>query len=148
MEPPRVEKEVIAPAQESGPPIKYTSGAAEEPTEEPLGQWETEGSKGTVRIERCGGALCGYALKDASQKGESVLVNMKPKSAGLWTGSISSHASGNTYYATMRLTKSNKLHVEACAFGRFFCTGNDWTRTDEQPEQLLATSRPSGGARS
>jgi len=77
-----------------------------------------------------------------------VLINMKPKSAGLWTGSISSHASGNTYYATMTLKGSNRLHVEACTIGRFFCTGADWTRTEEQSEQLLATSRQPGGARS
>lgn len=115
----------------------------------PLGQWETEGGKGTVRIERCGTALCGYALGEAtSEKGESVLVNMKPKSASVWSGSVYSRDTGNTYYASMTLKSPDKLHVEACALGRFFCSGNDWTRIEQRQEKLLATQRQWSGARS
>jgi hypothetical protein len=105
-----------------------------EPADSPLGQWESAGAKNAVRIERCGPALCGYALTEASTKGESVLVNMTPKSDGVWVGNIYSRASGNTYYATMRLKASGKLHVEACALGHFWCTGNDWTRVEEGRE--------------
>jgi uncharacterized protein (DUF2147 family) len=53
------------------------------------------GAKGTVRIERCGPALCGYALTEALSRGESVLVNMKPKTHEAWTGSIYSRSSGS-----------------------------------------------------
>jgi hypothetical protein len=99
----------------------------------PLGEWESDGAKGAVRIERCGPALCGYALTEASTRGESVLVNMKPKAHDVWTGNIYSRSSGNTYYATMTLKSSGTLHVEACAFGRFWCSGNDWTRVEARP---------------
>jgi len=34
----------------------------------PLGEWESRGAKGTVRIERCGPALCGFALTEASSR--------------------------------------------------------------------------------
>lgn len=80
-------------------------------------------------------------MTEASSRGESVLVNMKPKSDGVWTGNIYSRSSGNTYYATMTLKASGKLHVEACALGRFFCSGNDWTRVEERQEKLITTSR-------
>ena len=100
----------------------------------PLGEWESDGAKGTVRIERCGPALCGFALTEASTRGESVLVNMKPKAHDVWTGNIYSRSSGNTYYATMTLKSSGTLHVEACAFGHFWCSGNDWIRVEERPE--------------
>ena len=53
------------------------------------------GAKGTVRIERCGPALCGFALTDASSRGESVLVNMKPRAHDAWSGSIYSRSSGS-----------------------------------------------------
>jgi hypothetical protein len=134
LDPPRVAAPVVAPK-----PVTISPRSDDEPA--PLGQWESTGAKGVVRIEPCGTALCGYALTEASSKGESVLINMKPKSDGVWTGNIYSRSSGNTYYGTMTLKASGKLHVEACALGRFWCSGNDWTRVDEQQEKLMTTSR-------
>ncbi|QPF93356.1 DUF2147 domain-containing protein [Bradyrhizobium commune] len=131
LDPPR-----IAPA-----PVAISPPSADEPADSPLGQWESAGAKSAVRIERCGPALCGYALTEASTKGESVLVNMMPKSDGVWAGNIYSRASGHTYYATMRLKASGKLHVEACALGHFWCTGNDWTRVEEGREPVITRSR-------
>jgi uncharacterized protein (DUF2147 family) len=103
----------------------------------PLGDWQTEGSgHNLVHIEACGAALCGYVLDAATHtKGESVLVNMKPKNDSEWTGSIYSRSSGNSYYGRMTLTAANKLRVEACALGSFFCSGNNWTRLDEPVSQ-------------
>ncbi|WP_036038385.1 DUF2147 domain-containing protein, partial [Bradyrhizobium yuanmingense] len=137
LEPPRVQ-----PSAE----INQTAAVAQIGAEEGhalLGEWESAGAKGTVRIERCGPALCGYALSEASSRGESVLVNMKPKKRDVWTGSIYSRSSGNTYYATMTLKSSGKLHVEACALGRFWCSGNDWTRVDAPREEITASSQSS-----
>ena len=128
-------------------PVTISQRSDDEPADIPLGQWESTGAKGVVRIEPCGTALCGYALTEASRKGESVLINMKPKSHDVWTGNIYSRSSGNTYYATMTLEASGRLHVEACALGHFWCSGNDWTRVEERQEKLITTSRQ-WGARS
>ncbi|MET4386443.1 hypothetical protein ABIB73_002188 [Bradyrhizobium sp. F1.4.3] len=158
LEPPRTEPARIDPPQTTAldPPRVATPDVAPKPVTisqrsddelAPLGQWESAGAKGMVRIEHCGTALCGYALTEASNKGESVLVNMKPKSDGVWTGNIYSRSSGNTYYATMTLNASGRLHVEACALLHFFCSGNDWTRVEERQEKLITTSRQ-WGARS
>jgi len=158
--PPRVDLQRVDPPKAAtldppvigpSPEIKQTSSIAQrsndEPAYSPLGEWESAGAKGTVRIERCGPALCGYALAEASNRGESVLVNMKPKTHDVWTGSIYSRSSGSTYYATMTLKASGKLHVEACALGRFWCSGNDWRRVEEPREEVVTTSRQ-WGARS
>ncbi len=108
--------------------------------ETPLGDWLTEG-KGSVRIERCGRALCGRVLNPSSNdNGEMVLINMKPKTAALWSGNIYSHDSENTYYATIAMSGPDSLWVKACALGRFFCSGNLWSRTGK-PEKLVI-SRP------
>ena len=73
----------------------------EEEAETPLGDWQTE-SKGVVRIAQCGAALCGYTLNPSSNdKGEAVLINMKPKTDTRWTGSVYSKDSGDTYYGTV-----------------------------------------------
>ena len=146
LEPPRIEPPVIVPGAE----INQTAAVAQistDPGHALLGEWESLGAKGTVRIERCGATLCGYALSEATSRGESVLVNMKPKKHNVWTGSIYSRSSGNTYYATMTLKSSGKLHVEACALGRFWCSGNDWTRVEAPREELITTS-PQWSARS
>ena len=108
--------------------------------ESPIGDWQTEGRKGLIRIETCGAALCGYILNEASNTtGETVLSNMKPKNDTQWSGDIYSRTSGNTYYARITLKQRDTLRVEACAIGRFFCSGNEWTRV-AGPDDLI-TSR-------
>jgi hypothetical protein len=125
------------------PPVLKTSRDAEdEPEQTPLGDWQTEGSKGLVRIEQCGRALCGYVLNPSTNAvGETVLINMKPKAASEWSGNIFSRDSGNTYYATMKMKGPNSLRVEACAFGSFFCSGNVWSRIAAPSEQLMTSGR-------
>ena len=116
--------------------------------ETPLGDWLTEG-KGSVRIERCGRALCGHVLNpSSSDDGEMVLINMKPKAAALWSGNIYSRDSENTYYATIAMKGPYLLRVEACALGRFFCSGKVWSRIGAQPEKLVISRQTSPEPRS
>ena len=132
------------PADKPGVGFPTTSSPAvldvahEEDVHSPLGDWETEG-KGMVRIAECGRALCGYAIREGGrEKGEAILINMKPKSDAQWSGSVYSKDSGDTYYGTMRLKGPNTLRVEACAFSRFYCNDNNWTRITSRP---MMTSR-------
>ena len=133
---------VVKPAETvTVPQVSRVSHQAEdEPVDSPVGDWQSESSKGAVRIERCGQALCGYALKSSNDKGEAVLVNMKPKTGAQWTGNVYSQDSGDTYYGTMALKGPNALRVEACALGRFYCSGNNWIRIGGATERLI-TSR-------
>src|SRR5882724_914777 len=139
-----VEKPVVTAqtAPETVPPTANASQQASgEQADTPLGDWQTEGNKGLVRIEPCGSALCGYTVDTATNaKGETVLINMKPKGASDWTGTIVSRASGNTYYAKLSMKQSTTLRVDACVVGRFFCSGNDWSRIVTTPQALI-TSR-------
>jgi hypothetical protein len=132
--------EVARPAADSVPRISRVSHEVDEqPDDTPVGDWQTEGQKGMVRIEPCGQALCGYVLDPSSNaKGETVLVDMKSKSASEWSGSIYSRASGNIYYGTIAMKGPNSLRVEACALGRFFCSGNLWSRADIKPQRLIS----------
>jgi hypothetical protein len=126
----------LRPAPVTSPPVLKV--LHEEDVDSPLGDWLTEG-RGMVRIAECGRSLCGYAIKEGDdEKGEAVLINMKSKSDQQWGGSVYSKDSGDTYYGTMRLKGPNMLRVEACAFGRFYCNGNNWTRITSKP---IVTSR-------
>jgi uncharacterized protein (DUF2147 family) len=131
--------EVARPAPDTAARVSRISHEVdEEPADTPLGDWQTEGRKGMVRIEPCGQALCGYVLDPATNaKGETVLVDMKSKAASEWSGTIYSRDSGNTYYGTIAMKGPNSLRVEACALGRFFCSGNIWSRADIKPARLM-----------
>jgi uncharacterized protein (DUF2147 family) len=110
----------------------------EEPSDSPIGDWQTEG-KGTVRIAKCGNALCGFVLGSSNEKGEAILINMKPKTERQWTGGVYSQDSGETYYGTMSMKGINTLRVEACALGRFYCSGNNWGRITRRADGLVTS---------
>jgi len=133
------------------PPISRVSNDIENDADTPIGDWQTEG-KGSVRIAKCGNALCGYVLNSSSNdKGEAVLINMKPKndkSDKQWTGNVYSLSSGDTYYGTMDIKGPNTLRVEACALGRFYCSGNSWSRINPKPESLMSLRQTTAAPRS
>ena len=111
------DRDVEAPEENCGSPD----------ADPPIGDWQTEG-KGTVRIGKCGNALCGYVLTSSSNdKGEAVLINMKP-AKDKWTGRIYDPNSGSTYDSTIALKSSDSLRVQGCAFGGMFCGGQTWSR--------------------
>jgi uncharacterized protein (DUF2147 family) len=143
-----VSTDAARPAPPAAAPLK-SARVDDAAAETPLGDWQTEGNKGSVRIERCGRALCGHVLNPSSNdNGEIVLVNMKPKTAALWTGSIYSHDSENTYYATIAMKGPYLLRVEACALGRFFCSGKVWSRIGGNPEKLVISRQTAPEQRS
>jgi uncharacterized protein (DUF2147 family) len=134
------------------PQISQASHDAEEDADTPIGDWQTEG-KGSVRIAKCGNALCGYVLNASSnERGEAVLINMKPKDGGKtarqWTGSVYSQSSGDTYYGTMDIKGANTLRVEACALGRFYCSGNNWSRIVDRADSLMSSRQSVAAPRS
>lgn len=137
------------PAPVAAPQVSKVSHEVEqEAVDTPVGDWQTEG-KGAVRITRCGSALCGYVLNSSSDdRGEAVLINMKPKDDTQWTGNVYSHDSGDTYYGTMNMKTPNTLRVEACALGRFYCSGNNWSRISGRAESLMTSSQVLAAPRS
>jgi hypothetical protein len=139
----------VVPPAPAPHPVQVLQETDDDPSDAPLGDWQTEGNKGSVRIERCGSALCGYVLNPSSNaNGETVLINMKPKTASEWSGNIYSRDSGSTYYATIAMKGPDSLQVEACALGRVFCSGNVWSRIAARPAKLVTTRRTSWVPRS
>jgi uncharacterized protein (DUF2147 family) len=134
-----------AAAQPTTPAARVAQDTESTDAGSPLGDWQTDVKNGgLVHIETCGTALCGYALDSSTRaRGETVLVNMKPKNDARWDGNVYSRSSGNSYYGTMTLKQGDTLRVEACALGRFLCSGNNWTRVEsnrslKRSEQLTS----------
>jgi uncharacterized protein (DUF2147 family) len=136
------------PTPAAAPVTNVSHEVDDEPAGTPVGDWQTEG-KGTVRIIKCGRALCGYVLNTSSDdRGETVLINMKPKTDKQWTGNVYSHDSGDTYYGTMDIKGPDTLRVEACALGRFYCSGNNWSRIEGKNQPMMMSRQTSPEQRS
>jgi uncharacterized protein (DUF2147 family) len=117
-----------APAVAAVTPAPAPPPPAPQAANSPLGVWLTEEKEGKVRIEQCGGNLCGYSVdKKSNQNGEQVLINMKP-GKDKWSGRIFDPNTGSTYDSTIALKGSNSLRVQGCAMGGMFCGGQTWTR--------------------
>lgn len=150
--PPPVETPVAQPSSAPVPPSTETVGSVrstpktehvsnqsgEESPMSPIGDWQTE-ARGTVRIARCGDALCGHALGSSSEKGEAILINMKAKGGRQWSGSVYSQGSGDTYYGTMAMKGTDTLRVEASALYHFYCSGNNWSRISRRADSPATT---------
>ncbi|WOH49500.1 DUF2147 domain-containing protein [Bradyrhizobium sp. sBnM-33] len=135
--PPAKPVETVQPARQVE---RVSHQAEEEPSDSPIGDWQTEG-KGRVRIAKCGNALCGYALTSSSnEKGEAILINMKLKTERQWAGGVYSQDSGATYYGTISMKGINTLRVEACVLLRFYCSGNNWSRITRRADSLVMMS--------
>ena len=142
----------VAKPVEAAPPapqVERVLHQAEEETvsDSPIGDWQTEG-KGTVRIGKCGEALCGFVLGSANERGEAILINMKPKTQMQWTGGIYSQTSGETYFGKISMKGINTLRVEACAIGRFYCSGNNWSRITRRADGVMTLRQTSAAQRS
>src|SRR5258708_7298349 len=79
---------VVATAPPSAPALNPVTPAVQS-ANTPLGVWLTEEKEGRVRIEQCGGNLCGYSVDAKSnQNGEQILINMKPGKDSKWSRRI------------------------------------------------------------
>jgi uncharacterized protein (DUF2147 family) len=113
----------------------------------PIGEWITEGGEGRVRISACGQALCGVvaggnpddtdrhnpdpAKRNRPLDGMTVLIDMKPAKTNRWEGQIYNVKDGRTYTSNISLKSADVLRVEGCAFGGWFCGGQNWTRAKD-----------------
>lgn len=129
---------VVAPRPPATPPVTRVSReTGDEPDDGPVGDWQTDADN-LVRVRRCGDALCGYALdKTTRDLGEAVLINMKPKNDARWNGSVYDPGRGSIQYGTIELKAADKMRVEACVFGRFYCTGADWVRVSHPRHRVV-----------
>jgi uncharacterized protein (DUF2147 family) len=128
---------IASQAQPAPAPVAETRTAAVTPApaaapqtsgDSPIGVWQTEKKEGLVRIQDCGGNLCGYSVEKDGSNGKQVLINMKPGAANKWSGTIHDIRGGGKYSSTITLRGQTTLAVQGCAFGGMFCGGETWKR--------------------
>jgi len=116
-----------------------------------VGTWVMDNGKVTVRIDNCGGGLCGTivglqkpfdkngrpkrdkdnpdpALRDRPVIGLTILQNLKPDGDGHWVGSIYNPDDGNTYDSDMKLVNGETIKVKGCV--AFICKSMKFNRIE------------------
>ncbi|MBR0899775.1 DUF2147 domain-containing protein [Bradyrhizobium tropiciagri] len=140
--PPSPAPSAVVPARPR--PLTQVSREPDEADDGPIGDWQTETSS-LVRVRLCGNALCGYALDRTTRDlGEAVLINMKPNTDARWSGNVYSEDSGRIRYGTIELKGADSMRVEACAIGRFYCSGVDWVRISHSRARVTQGQRRDG----
>lgn len=104
------------------------------------GTWRMANGKVTVRVTRCGNALCGTvvglrkprdgkgrprldkenpnpALRSRPVIGLTILRNMAARGDGYWTGTIYNPDDGRTYSSQMKLQNARTMKVDGCVAG-------------------------------
>jgi uncharacterized protein (DUF2147 family) len=120
----------------------------------PLGTWLTEDREATIKISRCGNALCGHIatlreprdpatgrpktdefnrdakLRDRPLIGVQIVIRMRPNGRpGQWTGQVYNPEDGGFYPAKLTLLSARSLRLEGCIAPEVLCDGQTWSRT-------------------
>ncbi len=112
---------------------------------DPVGDWRVGDGNATVRISKCGAALCGIVASTASPPGRDsknpdpakrrrsvigiqVLSNMRPAGANSWTGTSYNAEDGQTYNARMSMQGERTMQLQGCVPNGGLCGSETWTR--------------------
>ncbi len=112
---------------------------------DPVGEWRVADGNATVRISKCGAALCGYVAStrsapgkdvrnpDPAKRGRSVLgievlMNLRPTGENVWTGTTYNAEDGLLYNATVTQEGGQSLQIKGCGANGGVCGSETWTR--------------------
>jgi uncharacterized protein (DUF2147 family) len=118
------------------------AGAAPARADPVLGTWSNPKGTVTVRIERCGAAICGKVVRASRSAqedaraagtprlvGTQILRDFRPAGAGRWQGEAFVPDKALTVAATMVQVGRDALEIEGCALGGYLCRKQAWRRT-------------------
>ena len=111
---------------------------------DPTGEWLVADRDARIRLEPCGGALCGVlvwtkqpardvhnpdpAMRNRPLLGVPILTGLRPAGPNAWQGQAYNADDGRTYDVKLALKGPDTLRVEGCVLGGLICQGEDWTR--------------------
>ena len=118
------------------------SVAAGSPSDAPIAsEWRNPGNSVHVRIDECGGALCGTitwasegAIADARRGGTEQLVgtrlyrDLKPAGPGKWSGKVFVPDIRQTFSGTIQFQDGDKMVGKGCVLFGVVCKAQTWSR--------------------
>jgi hypothetical protein len=92
-----------------------------------------------IKTHRLADALPGLAAAEHAAEGAALdLEDVRPPASRWWSHNRYRCPDHDSYYGTISMKVPNALKVEACALGRFFCSGNVWSRADIKPVSRMS----------
>ena len=119
---------------------------------DPLGTWMTENGRSRIKIDNCGGALCGNLVwlkepndpetgkpnldKNNTEAGKRsrpligvlIVIGMQPGGPDKWSGQVYNAEDGKIYSGSIYELGPAALRLEGCALGGLVCKSQTWTR--------------------
>lgn len=112
---------------------------------DPIGEWRVADGTATIRIHRCGGALCGNIASTVSTPGKDVrnpdpnkrnrsviglevLINMRPAGSNRWAGTSYDAMDGQYYTTQISMEAPGALKIQGCSPGGGPCGSQTWSR--------------------
>lgn len=133
--------------------VLLAAGAGMASAADIAGTWLTENGASKIKLEPCGGTLCGKlvwlreandpktggpvtdkqnpdpALRARPLVGIVLITGIVPaEDAGEWSAHAYNAEDGKTYDVTLKLQDNGKLELEGCGLGGIVCQGETWTR--------------------
>jgi len=123
-------------------PAFVAPASAGAPPEAPIAsEWRNPSNSVHVRIDQCGGALCGTitwasdkAIADAKRGGTSQLIgtrlfrDLKPAGNGKWSGKVFVPDIRQTFSGTVQFQNGDKMVGKGCVLFGVICKSQTWSR--------------------
>lgn len=111
---------------------------------DPTGVWIRSSGSAKIRIDKCGGALCGTVVWEREPRkdlhnpdpgkrnepvtGRRVLLGMKPAGDDKWQGEVYNAEDGKTYTGWVTMVAADRLKLQGCVLGGLICKSDTWSR--------------------
>ena len=133
---------ILAAAAAASLVVSGTAATAQSrDTQQLTGVWRNPKNTVHVRIQPCGGNVCGtvawaspQAISAAREAGTPNLLGTQlfrqfsRESEGYWGGRVFVPDMGRTFSGTLRLSGPNAVVARGCLIGRFLCKSQTWVR--------------------
>ena len=117
------------------------AAAAAAAVQQPVGVWRNPKNTVHIRIQPCGGNVCGtvvWASQRAREKarkagtpnlvGRQLLQEFHPEGPGTWGGRVFVPDMARTVSGRLKKAGPNSVVASGCLLGRFLCKSQTWTR--------------------
>ena len=108
---------------------------------QPAGVWRNPKNTVHIKVQPCGGNLCGTVVwaspraKEKARKagtpnlvGKQLFQEFRPVGKDAWGGRVFVPDIDRTVSGTLRATSPNAMVASGCLLGRFLCKSQTWTR--------------------
>lgn len=125
--------------------IAFSAVAVGSAWADPSGEWRVQDGDATVRIRKCGAALCGViastrmapgkdeknpdpSKRNRSVLGIEVLTGLHTTGPNVWSGQTYNAEDGQIYNATVSMRDEQALQIKGCVPDGGICGSETWTR--------------------